>query len=227
MNKRVALLAGWTLLVLANATTTDWAVANDSADTHDDSCEALCLHQAQVLYGRCLAEGGSAEDCKSKAEAAYRDCADGCSDAKPVCNEDDDSCAQRCEKSCKSDAQDTYERCIADGGNEKACKSQGQRVYARCASSCAAPPSCADKCEKLGNRVLQQCLRDGGDETEDGGGSGAPAGVCGCPHTVVAAAAAAVKPFGAFGHVDGVADGDSRKWSSRARCCLCSFASRF
>ena len=68
---------------------------------------------------------------------------------------------------------------------------------------------------------------DGGDETEDGGGSGAPAGVCGCPHTVVAAAAAAVKPFGAFGHVDGVADGDSRKWSSRARCCLCSFASRF
>ncbi len=165
MNKRVALLAGWALLALASTTMTGPAVADDDASADGDSCERLCLHQAQVLYSRCLAEGGSEEDCKSKAEAAYRDCADGCGDAKPACDEDDDSCAQRCEKSCKSDAQDTFEKCIADGGNEKACKSQGQRVYARCASSCAAPPSCSDKCEKLGNRIMQQCLRDGGDET--------------------------------------------------------------
>ncbi|HAK97441.1 MAG TPA: hypothetical protein DCM87_21250, partial [Planctomycetes bacterium] len=133
----------------------------------EPTCEQLCAMSARKVLETCLANGGSAEECRAQYEQALRTCLlENCAVEPPPPPPD-----PTCEELCYRSAKEAFAACIESGGTEEACRLEYQEALRACLlDNCNVEPPpppepplpCDEACSDRAAQFYDACLLNGG-----------------------------------------------------------------
>jgi hypothetical protein len=124
----------------------------DDTEPPAPSCEERCEDHSQHELRRCLAEGGTEDDCATRAREQFQGCVALHCQTPPSC-----------EAACDRRAERLKRRCLKRGGSEEQCTAKAEEASAACkAKRCAPPPpdTCGTECEDEADDLGTDCAND-------------------------------------------------------------------
>ncbi|MGQ9591777.1 MAG: hypothetical protein ACUVYA_15955 [Planctomycetota bacterium] len=118
------------------------------------TCDEDCKLEAQARFDRCVAAGGSEEDCRREAGALLALCLERCAVGRP------------CENRCAVAAEIVAQGCALGGLGREECSRLANLVLERCVGLCRPGPACPERCEEAAAGAVRECAARGGEREE-------------------------------------------------------------